>query len=259
MLKAGSVALLALLSLSPPQSRDAEIEALKREVAQLKAQQQAMARDLDAIKRLLQSVLQPSPSAGNDVPGLVGASVTPSQRTPLGQASARVMILEVSDYHCGFCRRHAQQTFPQIYEQYVKTGRVQYGFVDFPITQAPQVGFPPHEAALCAGEQGKAWEMHTALFAERPPGDSAGLVAKAKQVGIDASAFSTCLKSGKYNGAVQASVERVQRLGIGGTPMTLIGLAPPAGEPMKVVKFIYGAHPFETFKEAIDEVLAEAR
>lgn len=259
MLKVGSVALLALLSLSPPQSRDAEIEALKREIAQLKAQQQTMARDLQAIKQLLQSILQPSPSAGNEVPALVGAAVTPSQRVPLGQASARVMILEVSDYHCGFCRRHTQQTFPQIYEQYVKTGRAQYGFVDFPITQAPAVGFKPHEAALCAGEQGKAWEMHTALFSERPVSDIDGLTAKAKQVGLDTGAFSACLSSGKYTPAVRESVERVQRLGVGGTPMTLIGLRPEPGQPMQVVKYIYGAHPFETFKEAIDEVLAEAR
>jgi predicted DsbA family dithiol-disulfide isomerase len=58
---------------------------------------------------------------------------------------------------------------------------------------------------------------------------------------------------------IQDSVTRVQRLGVGGTPMTLIGIAPGPGEPMKVSKFIYGAHPFEAFKEALDEVLAEAR
>jgi protein-disulfide isomerase len=259
MLKVGSVALLAILSLSPPQARDAEIEALKREVAALKAQQESMSRDLQAIKQLLQSLLQPAPAAGDDIPGLVGASVAPSQRVPLGAASARVMILEVSDYHCGFCRRHAQQTFPQIYEQFVKTGRVKYGFVDFPITQAPAVGFKPHEAALCANEQGKAWEMHTALFSDRPISAVDALVAQAKELGLNTSAFSICLNSGKYTAAIRDSVERVQRLGVGGTPMTLIGVAPGPGQPMKVSKFIYGAHPFEAFKEAIDEVLAEVR
>jgi protein-disulfide isomerase len=259
MMKAGSVALLAILSLSPPQSRDAEVEALKREVAQLRAQQESMARDLQAIKQLLQSLLQPAPSAGNEMPGLVGASIAPSQRTPLGTASARVMILEVSDYHCGFCRRHTQQTFPQIYEQYVKTGRAQYGFVDFPITQAPAVGFKPHEAALCANEQGKAWEMHTALFSDRPLSAVDALVAKANELGMNTSAFQSCMASGKYTDVIQDSVTRVQRLGVGGTPMTLIGLVPGPGQPMTVSKFIYGAHPFEAFKEAIDEVLAEAR
>ena len=257
MLKAGSVALLALLSLSPPQSRDAEIEALKREIAALKAQQQGMARDLQAIKQLLQSLMQPAPSAGNEIPGLVGASIAPSPRTPLGSSSARVMILEVSDYHCGFCRRHAQQTFPQIYEQYVKTGRAQYGFVDFPITQAPAVGFKPHEAALCANEQGKAWEMHAALFGDRPLSAVDALVAKANELGLNTAAFQACMSSGKYTAVIQDSVNRVQRLGVGGTPMTLIGLMPGPGQPMTVSKFIYGAHPFEAFKEAIDEVLAQ--
>ncbi|CAN5578463.1 MAG: thioredoxin domain-containing protein [Acidobacteria bacterium] len=259
MLKVTAVALLAILSLSPPQSRDAEIEALKREVAALRAQQEGMARDLQAIKQLLQSLMQPAPSPGNEMPGLVGASIAPSQRAPLGAASARVMILEISDYHCGFCRRHTQQTFPRIYEQYVKTGQAQYGFVDFPITQAPQVGFKPHEAALCAGEQGKAWEMHTQLFGGSPASTTEALVAKASAIGLNTSAFTTCLNSGKYTAAIQESVGAVQRLGVGGTPMTLIGLTPEPGQPMKVAKFVYGAHPFEAFKEAIDEVLAEAR
>ena len=53
MLKLSSVVLLALLSLSPPQTQSDEIAALKREVQALRAQQTAMERDLQTIKTLL--------------------------------------------------------------------------------------------------------------------------------------------------------------------------------------------------------------
>jgi predicted DsbA family dithiol-disulfide isomerase len=56
---------------------------------------------------------------------------------------------------------------------------------------------------------------------------------------------------------VQASVARMEQLGISGTPMTVIGLTPAPGQPMKVVKYVYGAQTFSVFKQAIDSVLAQ--
>ena len=50
----------------------------------------------------------------------------------------------------------------------------------------------------------------------------------------------------------------MQQLGVGGTPLTLIGLTPQPGAPMKVVSSIYGARPYADFKTAIDAALAEA-
>jgi hypothetical protein len=49
----------------------------------------------------------------------------------------------------------------------------------------------------------------------------------------------------------------MEQLGISGTPMTVIGLTPPPGQPLKIVKYVYGAQPFSAFKEAIDSVLAQ--
>jgi predicted DsbA family dithiol-disulfide isomerase len=56
---------------------------------------------------------------------------------------------------------------------------------------------------------------------------------------------------------VQASVARMEQLGISGTPMTVIGLTPSPGQPLKVAKYVYGAQPFSAFKEAIDSILAQ--
>jgi protein-disulfide isomerase len=258
MLKLTTVAFVAVLSLSPPQSQSGEIEALKREVAALKTQQTAMMRELQAIKNLLQNLAQPRQQAqGPEVPGLVGQTIALAGEPTMGNQSAKVTIVEVSDYHCPFCRRSAQQTFPQIVTDYVKTGKAQYAFVDYPIAQLHPDAFRSHEAAACAADQGKFWEMHLNLWTGTPVRDVEGLTAKATAVGLDVGAFKTCLASGKHSAAVKDSVSRMERLGIGGTPMTLVGITPEPGQPMKIVQYIYGAKPYEEFKSIIDGVLAE--
>lgn len=260
MLKITSVALVALLSLSPPQSQDAEIEALKREVAALKAQQATMMRELQAIKSLLQQLARPQQAPGPpEVPGLIGSSIPLEGEPTMGEQSAKVTIVEVSDYHCPFCRRSAQQTFPQIVSEYVKSGKAQYAFVDYPIAQLHPDAFRSHEAAACAADQGKFWEMHTSLWTTTPLRDAASLTAKAGSLGLDTAAFKACMDSGKHSAAIRDSVSRMERLGISGTPMTVVGLTPAPGQPMTIVKYIYGAMPYSAFKSAIDEVLAQAR
>ena len=100
------------------------------------------------------------------------SSTRPSPSTgcrPRDRASAPLTIVEVSDYHCPFCRRHRQQTQPQLEADYVASGKARYAFIDFPIEQLHPGAFRAHEAANCAGEQGKYWEMNAKLFAEPTP------------------------------------------------------------------------------------------
>lgn len=255
------VSVVAVLSLSPPQSQSDELATLKREVAELKAQQAAMQRDLQAIKTFLQNALQPRQpaEAGEELPGVIGQAIPLAGEESMGSASARVTLVEVSDYHCPFCRRNATQTFPQVNADYIATGKVRYVFVDYPIAQLHPDAFKSHIAADCAGEQGKYWQMHTALFAGAPAKDAAALVQRAQSIGLDSEKFSSCLSSGRHAAAITDSIARMQKLGIGGTPATLIGLTPRAGEPMKIIGYVYGARPYADFKTQIDAALAKAQ
>ena len=251
-----TISFIALISLSPPQQSQAdEIALLKRQVEELREQQAQMQRELTAIKTFLQSLLQPRQAGAPELPGLVGASIPTANEPSMGSASAKVTVMEISDYHCPFCKRQTQQTFPQLVNDYVKTGKVQYIFVDYPIAQLHPTAARAHEAAICAGEQGKYWEMHVSLFNNPIAKDDAGLLSQGKSLGLDANAFRSCLTSGRHAASVQASVQRMEGLGISGTPMTVIGLTPAPGQPMKVVKYVYGALPYSAFKEAIDAVL----
>jgi protein-disulfide isomerase len=256
-----TVAFVAIVSLSPPldQNPTQEIAELRRQVQELRDQQAQMQRELGAIKSFLQSLVQRQQGQGGPpaVEGIVGASIPTANEPTMGSSSAKVTIMEISDYQCPFCKRQTQQTFPRIQAEYIATGKAQYVFVDYPIAQLHPTAARTHEAAICAGEQNKYWEMHMSLFRSPVAKDDAALIAQAKQAGLDAGAFQVCLSSGRHSASVQASVARMEQLGISGTPMTVIGLTPSPGQPLKVAKYVYGAQPFSAFKEAIDSILAQ--
>ncbi len=261
MTRLATISLVALVSLSPPQNPADEIAALKREVAALKDQQARMQQDLQAIKTFLQQAMggrqQGQAEQGPAMPGVVGSLVPTDGEPSMGSPTARVTIMEVSDYHCPFCKRQTQQTFPQLNDEFIKTGKARYIFVDYPIAQLHPQAARAHEAAACAGEQGRFWQMHASLFASAPAKDDTALTSQARGAGADVARFTSCLSSGRHTAPVQASVSRMEQLGIGGTPMTLIGLTPAPGQPMKVAKFVYGAKPYAEFKTAVESMLTQ--
>lgn len=227
-----------------------EAEALKKEVEALKASQAEMQKSLDEIREFLKAA-----TGGRfGSPSLQGASVEIAGAPVNGPATAPVTIVEISDYHCPFCRRHVQQTQPQLYSDYVRPGKVRHVFLHYPIEQLHPDAYRSHEAASCAADQGKFWDLHTKLF-EKPVRTIEELVPLAQSAGLDADAFRACLDSGKHAQAVKDSVARIQKLGISGTPAFLIGRTPSSG-PMKVSKVVEGAQPFSVFKTALDEALA---
>jgi protein-disulfide isomerase len=251
-----TVSFIGLISLSPPQNPQDEIAALRREVQALKEQQAQMQRELQAIKNFLQQLIQPRQQAGNELPGIVGETVPTEGEPAMGSPSAKVMVMEVSDFHCPFCKRQTLQTFPQLQSEYISTGKVRFVFVDYPIAQLHPLAHRAHEAAACAGDQGKFWEMYARLFAQTPTKTDGELTAHAKGIaGLDIGNFTSCLSGGKHAESIKASVARMEQLGISGTPMTLIGLTPAPGQPMKIVKYVYGAKPYSEFKAAIDSLL----
>lgn len=82
----------------------------------------------------------------------------------LGNANAKVTIVEFSDYQCPFCERFFTQTEGQIKKEYVDTGKVKFYYRDFPLTQIHPGAQKGAEAARCAGDQNKYWEFHDAVF-----------------------------------------------------------------------------------------------
>jgi protein-disulfide isomerase len=246
------VPVLALLACSEPSAQSAQgAEALRKEVEALKAQQAEMQKSLDEIREFLRQA-----TGGRfGAPTLVNSAFDISGAPANGQPSAPLTLVEISDYHCPFCRRHVQQTQPQLYSEYVQSGKLRHVFIHYPIEQLHPDAYRSHEAASCAADQGRFWELHMRLF-EKPAKTIEELTAVAQGVGgLDLAAFRTCLENGQHSQAVRASVEKIQKLGIMGTPMFLLGRTPSGSQGMTVLKTLEGAQPYAVFKKEIDALL----
>ena len=140
-----------------PSSSQAGVE---EEIAKLRKELSEIKKDIAEIKSIL--ILQGRSRARR--PSRVTAEVSVSGKPSLGREDAPVTMVEFSDYQCPFCKRHFLTVLPIIKKEYIDTGKVRYVFRDFPIASLHPQAQKGHEAAYCAGEQNRYWEMHDTLF-----------------------------------------------------------------------------------------------
>ena len=112
-----------------------------------------------------------------------------------GSKTAAVTIIEFSEYQCPFCAR-VNPTLDRIRQTY--GDKVKIVFKDFPLPNHPQAP-KAAEAAHCAGEQGKYWEMHDVMFANQRALEVPALKQSAAGLGLDMAKFNQCLDSGQYS------------------------------------------------------------
>ena len=227
-------------------------EDLKKDIQGLKDGQQAIQKDLQEIKKLLAA--RPAAGADQALNALVDTKGNPSR----GDTNAKLTLIEFSEFQCPFCGRHAKDTYPAIDKEYVQTGKVKFVFRDLPLESIHKNAFKAAEAAHCAGEQKKFWQMHDRLFDNQKSLEPAMLTAHAQAVGLDAGKFQQCLESGKYAGDIRKDMADANKIGITGTPTTVIGLTQPNDTKIKVLRVIRGAQAFAAFKEALDTIAADA-
>jgi len=131
---------------------------------------------------------------------------------------------------------------------------VKYVFHDLPL-DFHKYAFKAAEAAHCAGEQGKFWEMHGLLFQNQTALAPEQLPGYAKNLGLREAAFQQCLDSGKFAAEIKTDVSEAGKVGISGTPTFLVGIVQPGDGRVKVVKKLVGAKAYSEFKAALDSVL----
>jgi protein-disulfide isomerase len=169
----------------------------------------------------------------------------------LGPVDAPVVMIEWSDYRCPFCAVFANDSFPEIREEYVDTGQVRFEFRDLAIFGDQSIDAAV--AARAAGEQGRYFEFSEALFAAAPekghpdmPREA--LVQFAETAAVpDLARFERDLDDPKLRALVEADTARAQQLGATGTPFFLVG-----GTPLS------GAQPVDVFRRMIEAELSEA-
>jgi protein-disulfide isomerase len=127
-------------------------------------------------------------------------------------------------------------------------------FKDFPLpnhAQAPKAA----EAAHCAGEQGKYWEMHDRLFGNQKALEP--WTPHAEAVGLDVAKFEVCMAAGRSADEIRQDMAQAQKAGITGTPAFFLAYTDPNSSKVKTLSALKGARPYADFKAAIDALLAE--
>lgn len=208
------------------------------ELAAMRAQQRELVDVLDAMRS--------------------GPTLDISGAPAIGPEDAVVTLVEFSDYECPFCVRHFALTMPEIMAKYIRPGRIRYVFKDFPIDQLHPEAIRGHEAARCAGEQGKFWEMHGKMFSPAGTHTMEQLEARATEIGLALDTFRECMASGRFVQSIRDSVAKAAQLGANGTPAFFIGLRDPETDQVRLLEHVSGAQPFSEFERALEGALAQA-
>ena len=159
-----------------------------------------------------------------------------------GNFNASITLVEFSDFECPFCVRH-YPTLKKILSDYKDKVRLVYKH--FPLSFHPN-SQKAAEASECADEQSYFWEYHDKLFENFDVGYSIDNFKKwAKELGLDAQQFNTCLDSGKYAQKVLIDSQEGTDKGVDGTPVTFVNS-----------QFVSGALSYESFKQIIDNLLS---
>lgn len=171
-----------------------------------------------------------------------------------GADSAKIVLVEFSDYECPYCQRHADSVGPKIDQAFINNGLVRLVFVNNPL--------PIHKnakmlatAAICAGMQNRFWDMHDSLFRVKPS-DKEGIIGIAEKLMLNEPRFKECLEdSREAEATIQHDVGLAKGLDLTATPAFGIGLSDGSGH-VHIRKFINGAVPFEIFEKTITDLLS---
>ena len=224
----------------------------KKELTEIKNELTEIKKEIRSLKTLIQSNV----AKGVKKPPSINAKTNIKGDPSMGKADAPLVLVEFSDYQCPYCARHSLKTMPRIKKDYVDTGKIRYVFKDMPLAFHKNAK-KAAEAAHCAGEKGKYWEMHDLLFANQQKLSIDDLKGYAEELGLKKSSFEKCLDSGRYAEEVKSDLKAAKAAGIKGTPSFIIGRVEKNG--MVDGRILRGAQPYGAFKAAIDEILEDKK
>lgn len=222
-----------------PALRD-EVRRLREDVRQLQQEMRDLRQTAGAPRR--------TATGWEVVDGLV---LHPEDSPRLGAANARIALIEFSDYQCPYCARHFTDTMPQIEREFVATGKLMVVASEFPLERMHPLALKAAQAARCAADQGKFWQMHARLFQNQRRLEPWS--AHAEALKLDAPRFDACMAEAKGTEDIRRNVQEAVKAGVNSTPTFLLALNTPDG--LKVVRRVRGAAPFAAFKAEIEALL----
>jgi protein-disulfide isomerase len=237
---------LGLLGLTIALSFEAGAQSLSKE------QGDAILQELKQIRLLLQQMQRQNIAANDKRAGPpANVKVSLGDHYTLGQQTAAATLVEFVDYQCPFCRKFHAETFEQLKKNYIDTGKLRYVSRDLPLPFHHNA-LKAAQAARCGGEQGKFWELRSALISNGDKLSPEAIMDHAKGLSLDMERFKQCIDSKKYLDEIQKDITEANAAGISGTPTFVLGKISD-GNIEGVV--IAGAQPYSAFEARIAELL----
>jgi protein-disulfide isomerase len=159
----------------------------------------------------------------------------------LGPEDAPVVIIEFSDFNCGFCGKWYLENLEALFSRYPE--EVRFVYRDYPLLSESSV--TASQAAQCAHEQDAFWDFHDALFTRDEPKNLETYLLLAEEFSLDIQNFEECYQSDRTMEEIENDARFAAGLGIRGTPTFFINGIP-----------LVGAQPLETFTAIIEDELS---
>lgn len=182
--------------------------------------------------------------------GTVSLGSAPSE----GSSNAPLVLVEFTDFQCGFCKRFHDTVMSELKKDYIDTGKLRVVSRNLPLSFHPNAE-PAAQAALCAHQQEKYWPMRDKLFAISTDLTAANVIKAAEELNLDMTAFHQCVDAKTFAGQVTKDSQDATAVGISGTPSFVLGKL--TGDKV-TGKIIVGAMPYAVFEGEIKKMLATA-
>lgn len=146
----------------------------------------------------------------------------------VGNIDAPVTLMEFGEYESEECAK-VNEVVKQLLEEY--EGKIRFQFRHFPLTLIHQRSLKASESAVAAGQEGKFWEMHNVLFANRRNLGTTSLKLHSKEAGVNNKKFLDELVNGVYGWQVQDDLKEGINRGVKEIPAFFINDVPVTGKP----------------------------
>ena len=178
----------------------------------------------------------------------VAQSPIPMSARSKGSPTAPITVYEMSDFQCPYCRRHAMEAFPAIENEFVKTGKVRWIFVNYPLTSIHPNAVPAAAFAMCAAKFDKFWPAHDLLFQHQETwaplkNPAPFLMTLVDSLRLPKPAMASCLEKQETVALVKSDAEGAVKSGAQSTPTFYINGS-----------LIVGAQPVELFRYVLDSL-----
>ncbi len=146
----------------------------------------------------------------------------------VGDPKASIKVVEFGDYQSEACGR-VHEVVKLLLAKFPTA--VKYNFRHFPLSKVNQFAMKAAEAAVSAAQEGKFWEMHDTLFANRRSLGTISLKGYAREVGITDKRFLDNLVNSTFSWQVRDDLLEGLKLGVREVPAFFINGNLFTGEP----------------------------